>query len=529
LPYDEYEAEAAVYNGVLLGPSTTLGQIASEASGREAVDLTGTGNYVTFTTLHPCNSIVVRYSIPDAPGGGGINATLSVFVNGAFNQELPLTSRYSWDYKNWSYPYDKNPADGSPFHFFDEAHALLGMEVPAGSTVTLQKQASDTASWYVVDLIDLEEVAAPAAMPSGYTPITNYGAVGDGSTDNSAAIQACVNANSQVWIPQGNFACLSAAINVPAGVTVQGAGMWHSVLSGYYATLNLGGGNDRFLNFALSGDTVNRVDSNPDNGFNNLAGTGSLLQNIWIEHEKCGYWVGNSSNPVTNGLLITGCRIRDTYADGVNFCNGTSDSTVTQSQFRNTGDDSLASWSPSGGPVNSGNLFSFNTVQNTWRADCFALYGGSSNAIEDNLCSDTLDQSGILVEQGFTSNPFSGTSSILRNTLTRAGGLFNGAEYGALQFWGNQAALAGAFTIDSLLIVNPTYQGVVFNGSYASGGETFTNTQINGAGTWAMMVASTTRGTATFSSTVVTAPGTGGMDNLSSNFTVVKGSGDSGW
>ena len=130
LPYTEYEAEAASYSGTLLGPSTTVGQIAAEASGREAVQLNSTGQYVTFTTQNQCNSIVVRYVIPDAPTGNGINATLSLYVNGTFNQELQMTSQYSWDYNGWSYPYDKNPADGSPFHFFDETHALLGQEVP---------------------------------------------------------------------------------------------------------------------------------------------------------------------------------------------------------------------------------------------------------------------------------------------------------------------------------------------------------------------------------------------------------------
>ena len=37
-------------------------------------------------------------------------------------------------------------------------------------------------------------------------------------------------------------------------------------------------------------------------------------------------------------------RIRDTYADGINFSNGTRNSRVFNSSFRTTGDDSLAVW-----------------------------------------------------------------------------------------------------------------------------------------------------------------------------------------
>ena len=222
----------------------------------------------------------------------------------------------------------------------------MARKCPAGSTITLEKGPSDNAGYYVIDFIDLEDVPAPLTMPAGYVSITSSGAVSNGTTDNSAAIQSCVNANSKVWIPQGNFASLSTEISVPAGVTVRGAGMWYSVISGYYATFNMGGNNDQFYNFALLGNTVNRNDSLSDSGFNFGAGTGSELQNIWVEHEKCGYWVGNGTSPTSNGLLITNCRFRDLYADGVNFCNGTSNSTVTQCNFRNTGDDSMASWSP---------------------------------------------------------------------------------------------------------------------------------------------------------------------------------------
>ncbi|HXC62703.1 MAG TPA: hypothetical protein VNZ67_00010, partial [bacterium] len=94
VPYDEYEAEAGVTNGTILGPSRALGNMAAEASGRMAVKLTA-GQAVSIQSLHDANSIVVRYCIPDAPAGGGITATVSVYVNGSFLQKMNLTSRYS--------------------------------------------------------------------------------------------------------------------------------------------------------------------------------------------------------------------------------------------------------------------------------------------------------------------------------------------------------------------------------------------------------------------------------------------------
>src|SRR4051812_13675561 len=65
LPYVELEAESANTTGSIIGPSRTLYQLAAEASGRRAVTLSATGQYVEFTLSQQANSIVVRYSIPD--------------------------------------------------------------------------------------------------------------------------------------------------------------------------------------------------------------------------------------------------------------------------------------------------------------------------------------------------------------------------------------------------------------------------------------------------------------------------------
>lgn len=74
LPYTEYEAEDGRYDGTLLTTDAkrTFGHtnFATESSGRRSVRLTSTGQYVEFTSTTPANSVVVRNSIPDAPGGG---------------------------------------------------------------------------------------------------------------------------------------------------------------------------------------------------------------------------------------------------------------------------------------------------------------------------------------------------------------------------------------------------------------------------------------------------------------------------
>ncbi|CAM5290245.1 Secreted glycosyl hydrolase OS=Streptomyces microflavus OX=1919 GN=G3I39_17710 PE=4 SV=1 [Streptomyces microflavus] len=88
MPYDTYEAEDGTTGGgaQVVGPNRTVGDIVGEASGRKAVTLNNNGNYVEFTTKKATNTLVTRFSIPDSAGGGGINSTLNVYVDGNLPQ-----------------------------------------------------------------------------------------------------------------------------------------------------------------------------------------------------------------------------------------------------------------------------------------------------------------------------------------------------------------------------------------------------------------------------------------------------------
>jgi len=269
-----------------------------------------------------------------------------------------------------------------------------------------------------------------------------------------------------------------------------------------------------------------RDDKSPENGFNGGAGTGSRLENIWVEHTKVGYWVGAG----TNGLVITGSRFRNLFADGINFCNGTSNSLVENSHFRNTGDDALASWSPTGDPVNTSNVFRFNTVQMPWRANCFAIYGGKDNRIEDNFCYDVVTYPGILIAQQFNSNPFDGATIVQRNSLIRAGGPMFHLEHGALKIWANQGEIKGLIVRD-ILIESPTFSGIELQGSYPITGATIEHVMVQSAGTSGIHLSSNLRGDVTFSFVVVTDSGKEALTNYSPKlkFQLIPRDGNSGW
>eukprot|EP00729_Bicosta_minor_P025777 gene25777-32065_t len=88
-PYVTYEAESQSCKGTVLGPDyrayTDDIHLAAEASMRMACQLSpstagGSADSLSFTLRAPTNALRIRYSIPDAPKGGGTHDMMLVKV-----------------------------------------------------------------------------------------------------------------------------------------------------------------------------------------------------------------------------------------------------------------------------------------------------------------------------------------------------------------------------------------------------------------------------------------------------------------
>ncbi|MFB6428815.1 CARDB domain-containing protein [Streptomyces microflavus] len=557
VPYTEYEAEDAAYQGTLLTSDAerTFGHtnFATESSGRKSVRLNSTGEFVEFTSTNASNSIVVRNSIPDAAGGGGREATISLYANGQFVRKLDLSSKHSWLYGNTDSPEGlTNTPGGDARRLFDESHALLAQTYPAGTKFRLQRDSGDNASFYIIDLIDLEQVAAPSSQPSGCVSITTYGAVANDGIDDTAAIQRAVTANQNgeigcVWIPAGQWRQEQKILTDDplnrgqwnqvgiSDVTIRGAGMWHSQLYTLTPPHEAGGinhphegnfgfdidDNTKISDIAIFGSgTIRGGDGNHEGGvaLNGRFGKDTKISNVWIEHANVGVWAGRDFDNIPalwgpgDGVEFTGMRIRNTYADGINFANGTRNSTVYNSSFRNTGDDALAVWSSKyvkdqSVDIGHDNSFRNNTIQLPWRANGIAIYGGYGNKIENNIISDTMNYPAIMLATDHDPLPFSGQTLIANNALYRTGGAFwnEDQEFGAITLFPQNLPIPGV-TIRDTDIIDSTYDGIQFK----TGGGVMQDVRIenvridksnNGSGILAMGGA---RGNATLTNVTIT-------------------------
>jgi hypothetical protein len=165
-----------------------------------------------------------------------------------------------------------------------------------------------------------------------------------------------------------------------------------------------------------------------------------------------------------------------------------------------------------------------------WRANCFAIYGGTDNKIEDNLCYDVVTYPGILVAQQFNSNPFGGTTVIQRNSLIRAGGPMFNDQHGALKIWADQGEISG-LVIRDMLIDSPTFTGIELDGSYPITSATIEDVEVQHPGTWGIYLHANLAGEVTISSVVISDPGEEGLLDYAPKlkFKLIKGNGNSGW
>ncbi|MEU8206408.1 discoidin domain-containing protein [Streptosporangium sp. NPDC049046] len=497
MPYEMYEAEDAVVGGgaAVVGPNRTIGDVAGEASGRRAVTLNSTGSYVEFTTKASTNTLVTRFSIPDAPGGGGIDSTLNIYVNGTFLKPINLTSKYAWLYGPEAGP-GNSPGSGGPRHIYDEANVMLGTTVPAGSKIRLQKDPANTTT-YAIDFINTEQVSPIAnpdparyTTPTGFTHQDVQNALDRVRMDTTGTLVG-------VYLPAGTYQTASKFQVYGKAVKVVGAGPWYTQFRapgnqdntdiGFRAEASANGSS--FANFAYFGNYTSRIDG-PGKVFDFANVADVVIDNIWNEHMVCLYWGAN-----TDRVTIKNSRIRNMFADGINMTNGSTDNLVSNNEARATGDDSFALFSAidAGGADMRGNVYENLTSILTWRAAGVAVYGGYDNVFRNIYIADTLVYSGITISSldfGYPMNGF-GASPPTRFeniSIVRAGGHFWGQQvFPAIWVFSASKVFQG-IRVSNVDIVDPTYGGIMFQTNYVGGqpqnpvtDTIFTNISITGA------------------------------------------------
>ncbi|HEV2638482.1 MAG TPA: glycosyl hydrolase family 28-related protein [Actinocrinis sp.] len=563
--FTEQEAENAVTDGTVIGPSTTAYTLAAEASGRSAVTLTP-GQYVEFTVPVATDSLNIRYSIPDAPNGGGITSPLDITFDGHDQRVMTLTSQYSWLYNEYPFSNDPNagplfpdywttecscvpdqttpeptfPTPWRPNHFYDEQRLLLGRTYQAGEKIRLTVPAG--AATTTIDLVD-SQLVAPPKIDLIAANVLFFGADPTGRRDSAPAINAAIafaqKTGLKVYIPPGTYQVNQHII--VDNVTIEGAGSWYTIIEGHEVTLSapapdgslhtgvgfygkdssVGGSNNVHLSgFAIEGDVRDRVDTDQVNGIGGSFDN-STFDGLYISHTKAGIWL---DGPMTNDKF-TNNVIVDQTADGINFHTGVTNSTASNNFLRNTGDDGMAMWSQTTEDAND--TFDHNTVQTPVLANGIALYGGTDNTVSNNLIADPIREgSGIQLGSRFTSQAFTGHAWITNNTTVRAGTyeLNWNIGLGAIWIYALEQNIDADVEVVGDNFLDNTYDAMMLVSDYSVKDQYsitnvhFKNIEVDGTGT--DVLSARTAGNTTFQNVVARNVGAVGINNCGSfNFT----------
>ena len=440
MPYTTHEAEnASVENGATIQQSTDMESTAVEATNQTYVELPKKDAAVTFNVTEPANALNVRYTIPD-----GASGQLDVQVNGSSVGNLDLSSHSAWQYLKGDHEYDQ-AIDGSSARFrFDETRLLLkDIQLKSGDKISLVKKKDDNVP-YGIDFIELEQAPAPVAQGENSINIVEKGASANDDSDDTAALLAAVEeakaSGKSVYIPEGRFN-FDKQVNIEAdNLKISGAGVWHTQLH-FTSDKRYGGGivfghnsnGIELSNLYMDSNLTSRY--NEDAQYKAISGTlgkDSKIHDIWVQHFEVGMWIGDydqtGNMKYTDGLVVENARIRNNLADGINFAQGTKNSTVKNSNIRGNGDDGLAIWSSISDGTNAAaeenNKFLNNTIESGWRAAGIGIFGGKGHEISGNLIKDVFAGAGIRVNTVFAGHNFDLNDSGIKihdNTILRSG------------------------------------------------------------------------------------------------------------
>jgi hypothetical protein len=380
LRYDETSMSACT--GAIMNETNAPADLRVREADKGGYVLLAPGKSVQWKAKRNAGGIILRYSIDDAPTGGGIDA-VAVISNLATHESraLSLTSKHAWLYGS-EMRETNDPGAGSARRLFDHLSAKLG--VRHGDTLAIRNPNENIA--VCVDFLETDEVPPPVPCPPGAVVVSG------------SAIQEAIRAasvNQTVYLPAGDYN-LTNQIYIDKNITVQGAGMWHTKLHARYKkTANgfviVNGATVTFRGFHMLGNSTLRHGPAGESGSASAIrgtdqhgmGSGTLIDSVWVDHyQLCFVLQGRPEG--SENIRILNTRVFDCYADGMTIFRTIDHFLASNNTVRQAGDDAFG--------LNSGtnNVFCFNTAEFTARAGGLGLFGGSRCKFFGNLIRNTL-------------------------------------------------------------------------------------------------------------------------------------------
>ena len=303
-----------------------------------------------------------------------------------------------------------------------------------------------------------------ALTSPAYISVLNFGAVGNGSTDDTAALQAAFDYaeanNLEVYIPPGNY--LHTGILQANGIVVFGAGdstQLTSTVAGSEA-LYLTGTNPALYDIQMAGVAASQLSNNASAQVVVQYASGFTVENVHVVRSSS---VGIFTIDSSNGNILHN-TVQGTLADGIYTTVASSKINIANNLTIDTGDDAISVSSYVGDPGYTHNiLISDNTVTGNWQSRSITVNGGYGIVIEHNYIDGGT--AGVSVgSEGVwgTRNVYnvSVTQNTILNTTYTGEGTIGG---GGLSLYSDVGASGLTITGNSVYL--PAHDGIFVTGT----------------------------------------------------------------
>ncbi|MBW5448370.1 hypothetical protein GE107_20205 [Cohnella sp. CFH 77786] len=265
-----------------------------------------------------------------------------------------------------------------------------------------------------------------APNPNSYLNVkTDFGAVGDGSTDDTAAVRNAIGeairmGGATVYVPHGTYKI--SGIEVTGSFSLVGDGE-SSVLFSDDRTRSV-------LKINNAAGSVWRSFKIKSTAAGDYTKRNPLLNGLFLFRvERCTADELFVENTYGAGILVSGCTgssiercsVRNTLADGIHVTGRSKDCIIARNTLTDTGDDGIAVVSyQSDQDLCERILITGNHVVRSWSRG-IAHIGGRSVTISDNLIQATA-VTGILVEEDTNYSTYQSYDTIIHhNQIVQAG------------------------------------------------------------------------------------------------------------
>jgi hypothetical protein len=290
-------------------------------------------------------------------------------------------------------------------------------ELKPGTTELLDQQARDAVDRdYIRRRIASSLRRRLEDLPSNVVSVKDFGARGDGTSDDSATIERAIRSlrnGGIVAFPPGTYV-QSRSIRVESrNVIIWGADAQLHASNPLDQALGLIGDGSAVVGLTFTARTLVRATDLPQTRIV-LAGRGNLVVNNIIDGASAaGIMVFGGRE-----FKIEGNTVRNTLADGIHITNGAYGGVVAHNVVRASQDDMIAVVSYGRGQAVHDILIAHNDVAgNPWGRG-IAVVGGRDVTVSDNMIRDVVAGAGVLIaREGFWNTKGSSNIVIERNLL----------------------------------------------------------------------------------------------------------------